>query len=390
VSTQNGKFWSPLQILPYSIIMAAPVNKGTIKSMKDQWILYGAYGFTGQLIAEEAVRRGLTPILAGRDREKLISLGEKLGLVTRVVSLTHSRELGQAIQDAAAVLHAAGPYTQTAAPMQAACLEKGCHYLDITGEVPVFENTFALHERAFQAGTAFISGVGFDVIPSDCLAVYTARQLPEAVRLETAVAAVGRASAGTVKSGMEMFAHGNLIRQNGTLVEIPFGIGQKQLAFADRSRTVMPASWGDLSTAYRSTGIPNITCYLAVPRSSLRWLKRLGWLAPKLFSNRLARRLLQAGAERFVQGPDEAVRSSARSHLWARVEDGRGHTIEAWLETAEAYHFTAQAAVRCLEKVLAGEVPSGSFSPAQAFGADFVLQIPGTILYDHIPNPQPG
>jgi short subunit dehydrogenase-like uncharacterized protein len=366
--------------------MAVQSNKGTIHAMNDQWILYGAYGFTGQLIAEEAVRRGLKPVLAGRDRVKLLSLGEKLGLETRIVSLAHSKELGQAIEDASAVLHAAGPYTQTAAPMQAACLEKGCHYLDITGEVSVFESTFALHERALRAGATFISGVGFDVIPSDCLALFAARQMPGAVRLETAVAAVGQASAGTVKSGMEMFAHGNLIRQNGKLVNIPFGKGQKQLAFADRSRTVMPASWGDLSTAYRSTGIPNIACYLAVPRSSMRWMARLGWLAPKVFSIRLARKLLQAGADRFVQGPDEAIRSSARSQLWAQVEDSEGRAIEAWLETAEAYHFTAQAAVLCLEKVLAGEAAAGSLSPAQAFGPDFVLQIPSTKRYDQIPH----
>ncbi|KAB2863717.1 MAG: NAD(P)H-binding protein, partial [Anaerolineae bacterium] len=135
----------------------------------NRWILYGAYGYTGELVAEEALKRGHTPILAGRSAEKLIPLAERLGLEYRVFSLDDTPALKNALADVDLVFHAAGPFIYTASPMLDACIETGTHYVDITGEILVFRKTFKRDEAARQKNIALISGVGFDIIPTDCL-----------------------------------------------------------------------------------------------------------------------------------------------------------------------------------------------------------------------------
>ncbi|MBZ0291966.1 MAG: saccharopine dehydrogenase NADP-binding domain-containing protein, partial [Anaerolineae bacterium] len=223
------------------------------------WLIYGAYGFSGQLIAEEAVKRGYRPLLAGRSEAKLAALAHRLGLPYRAFSLDHLTEVTRILGGVQLVLNAAGPFIHTSDPMLKACTLAGVNYLDITGEYPVFERTFTFDEAARRQGIALISGVGFDVVPSDCLALHVAQQLPEADQLEVAIHGLTRMSVGTAQSGIELAAAGGRIRRAGKLVRYPLGVGVKPIRFANGVHAAMPIPWGDLATAYRSTGIPNIT-----------------------------------------------------------------------------------------------------------------------------------
>jgi short subunit dehydrogenase-like uncharacterized protein len=352
------------------------------------WLLYGASGYTGMLIAEEAVRRGHRPILGGRSAAKLRPLAEHLGLAMRIADLTDSAGLDRILDGVSLVLHAAGPFVHTSAPMARACLRSGAHYLDITGEVPVFERLFELDAAAGTAGIALLPGVGFDVVPSDCLACYVARQLPGATELEIAVTGTGGVSAGTTRSAIEQLPRGALVRRNGRLVAQRLGAGTRRVRFTDgqrvRERLAFVATWGDLATAYRSTGIPNITSYLSFPRHLAAALRWAGPAAQLVMTAPPARRLAQAWAGRVVRGPDEAQRERGHGFVWARAATPRGAERQAWLMTPETYAFTAQAAVRCVERVLA-ERPAGALTPAQAFGADFVLSLPGVRRFDALP-----
>lgn len=346
-------------------------------------MIYGATGFTGRLLVEEALKRGHRPLLVGRSAEKLASLAEQLGLDWVAVELTDSAKLTNLVGQVELVFHAAGPYIHTAAPMREACLTAGTHYLDMTGELPVFEATFAAHERALAVGIALISGVGFDVIPTDCLACYVAGQLENPVELIIGVAPITRASAGTTKAGLEMLSDGVQMRRGGQLMpagEVP---AIRQIQFSHQAMSATLTSWGDLSTAFRSTGTPNITTYMAYPGGSARIMRLLMPLARKVLASSRLRDWAKAWVTGHVQGPNETMRQHNRSYLWAQVKNAQGATSQAWLETMEAYRFTAVAGVRCVEQMLANPV-QGALSPTQAFGVDFVLSIEGTRRFDSL------
>jgi short subunit dehydrogenase-like uncharacterized protein len=349
-----------------------------------RWMIYGANGYTGMLVAEEALRRGHAPLLAGRSADKLAPLAEKLGLPWIAVDLANADALDEALGKVDLVLHAAGPFVHTSRPMIDACMRTGRTYTDVTGEIPVFEAGFARDEEARKRGIGIMSGVGFDVVPTDCLARYVADKLPSAVRLDLAICMVGKPSAGTAKSSIEMMPQGGMIRRAGKLEPLPLGRGRKLVRFTCGERTVLPIPWGDLSTAYRTTSIPDIVTYMAYPDRFARAMPFLAPLMKRVLAVDALRAHAQSVVERTVRGPDEKQRAAGRSFVWAAVESDAGRCVEAWLEAPEGYEFTAMAAVRAVERLLA-ERPVGALTPAGAFGADFVLQIPGTARFDRLP-----
>ena len=358
---------------------------------KPTWMLYGAYGFTGRLILAEAVRRGHRPVLAGRNAAKLAALATQYDLDWLALDLHYAERLHKTVERFSLVFHAAGPFVRTSEPMVRACLAGQTHYIDITGEIPVFESTFAHDADARARGVVLMSGAGFDIVPSDCLARHVAERAPGATQLQTAVAMpLGQVSSGTVKSGLvnaNRFAGGSLTRRDGRLMPLPLGKERRKVRFSDgHTREVTPFPWGDLVTAAHTTGIDTITSYVALPR-----LPAMGLLARpalRLLGTNAAQRLADRAATMMFTGPDEATQRDGRAYLWARAEGPEGAT-EAWLETGEVYRFTALAGVQIVERVLAagkrGEALAGALTPAGALGADFVLGVEGVRRFDTLP-----
>ena len=361
--------------------------------MSKPWMIYGAYGYTGELVAREALRRGHRPRLAGRDESKLRAMADRLGLDGVVVDLHDAAGLARAVDGVGLVFHAAGPFVHTSEPMIHACLAAGAHYVDITGEIPVFRDTFAHDAEAKQRGIVLLSGAGFDVVPTDCLAAHVARKAPGATDLEIAFAGLAQPSGGTAKSTFEGALVGGFLRRGGKLVPTPLGKGGRRVRFADRERAVLPIPWGDLETAFHTTGIPNITTYMAVPKG-LATLAKGGWavgaaaapIARLLLGSAPVRRSIERRIERTVKGPDDARRATSRSQVWARASSTAGPSAEAWLETLDGYSFTAVAGLLAVERILASTL-AGALTPAMAFGPDFVLDVPGTTRHDALPAP---
>ncbi len=351
-----------------------------------EWMVYGAYGYTGRLIVERAVALGLRPRLAGRSAEKLRPLAERWQLPWAAFDLTDPQRIVAALQDVALVIHAAGPFIHTSRPMVEACLAAGVHYLDVTGEIAVFEHIFTYHAAAQARGIALIPGVGFDVVPSDCLARYVADRLPDAHRLEIAIATLGQPSGGTTKTTLNALATGGLVRRQGQLVAWPLGQGARQVRFSDRVRRVLPIPWGDLATAYRSTGIPDITTYMAFPPALIQSAPWALPVAQRLMGWQPVRRVAQAAVGRMIDGPDAEARQAGRCYLWAQATAPDGRMAQAWLETVEGYRFTVEAALACRARTLAQQ-PAGALTPAQAFGADLTLEVAGTRRLDRLPSP---
>ncbi len=341
-----------------------------------EYLIYGAYGYTGTLIAEEAVARGHEPILAGRDASRLDPLASRLGLESRTVGLHDSMTLRDALSEVSAVVHAAGPFVHTASPMVAACLETRTHYLDITGEAPVLQALMERDEEATAREVLLLPAVGVDVVPTDCLARSLSEEMPDAETLEIALGATGGISQGTLKTAIQQMGDGGLVRRDGRVRTVPPGWTSRTVEFGDRSRRVMSFPGGDVVTAGRSTGIPNVTVYIDIPLF-LQRLVRLSRHVQGLLRWKPLQRLLQRAVERWMSNPSGAARRQGQTRVWASVRNGEGDRRTAQLRGPHPYTLTARTAVQAVGQVVDGDAPVGTHTPATALGAGFVETIDG-------------
>lgn len=345
------------------------------------WIIYGATGYTGRLIAQEAKRRGLAAILAGRNAIETKKLAHELGFESRVFECSNPEEICKGISGAQLVLHCAGPFSATSHPMVEACIESKVHYLDITGEIPVFERIHQSAERFVQAGIVAIPGVGFDVVPSDCMAALLKQELPDALSLKIALKFAASPSQGTSKTMVEGLYAGTIVRRNSRLERLPSGTLKGSVRFWDskRERPTIAISWGDVSTAFYSTGIPNIETYLAPDPYFAAFLKSLRYFSP-LLAQPLVQGFLKKQVELWVKPPSEEQRAHAPYYLWARVENQQGVSKVIQLKTPNGYTLTVDAALAAVTRVQKGDVKPGAWTPSRAFGADFVSTLSGVEL----------
>lgn len=346
--------------------------------MSGALLIYGANGYTGELIAREAVRQGLRPVLAARSAARLEPLAAELGLSARVFGLDDATALHRGLEGITVVLHCAGPFSATAAPMISACLAAGAHYLDITGEIDVFEFAHARDGEARAAGILLCPGVGFDVVPTDCVAAALQQSLPDATRLALGFDSRSRLSRGTATTSVESLGGGCRVRENGELRRIPLGSRHRRIDFGDGEKLAMAIPWGDVSTAYRSTGIPNIEVYVPVSPKAfgrMRWLDRLGWLVSSAPVQALLKRSIRAGAA----GPSERERERSPVYVWGEAVNEAGDVRVARVRVANGYTVTVAAALAIARQLLRGEpVAAGFTTPARLMGRDFVVTLPGS------------
>jgi short subunit dehydrogenase-like uncharacterized protein len=335
-------------------------------------LLYGAYGYTGELIAREAVDRGLDVIVAGRNGTKTRGVGVQLGVESRVFPVGEIRHNLDGIDT---VLNCAGPFVETYEPVVEACLEAGTHYLDITGEFTVFEAIAERDRDAEKAGVCLLPGVGFDVVPTDCLAGHLHDRLQGATHLRLGFEGPTTVSGGTVASAVEHASAGGKIRQEGSIEEIPLAAEDRTIDFGNGPRNAVRIPWGDVSTAYYSTGIENIAVYTAVPETAAR---ALGLLRPlsAVLSIGPVRRAMKTLGRRLAEGPSEEERETGRSYVWGEASDG-DRTVTSRLVAPETYALTVDAATTAAERLEAEADLSGYQTPATAFDPEFVLELDG-------------
>jgi short subunit dehydrogenase-like uncharacterized protein len=340
------------------------------------WMIYGANGYTGKLMAREAARQGLHPILAGRNEELVSALAAELGLDSRVFSLDDPQATLTGVEGCKLVLHCAGPFSVTSQPMIEACLAAGAHYLDITGEISVFENAHLQADKARRADIVLIPGVGFDVVPSDCLAASLVEALPAAIKLVLAFEAGGGPSPGTAKTSVEGLGMGGRVRRDGKLLEVPLAWKSRTIPFAHADRSAMTIPWGDVYTAFISTGIPDIEVYMAVPPGTIAKMQRLRWLKP-LLGLGFVQDFLKKRVESRVSGPSSKKREKARSELWGEVTTADGRTLSATMTAPNGYDLTVTAALGIVQHLLENDVEGGYYTPSLLMGAAYAASLPG-------------
>jgi short subunit dehydrogenase-like uncharacterized protein len=347
--------------------------------MTKKWMIYGANGYTGRLIVEESLKRGLRPILAGRNRDVIDSVAEEAGLEARVFDLDDKAAAIQALEGVSLVLHCAGPFSATSQQMIEACLATNCHYLDITGEISVFANAHKQSEEARRADIVLIPGVGFDVVPSDCLAATLVNMLPAATSLKLALMWTGQVSPGTAKTSIEGLAGGGCIRRDGKLKWVPIAWKSREIPFEGGKRFAMTIPWGDVFTAYISTGVPDIEVYAAASPSTVLRMKRMRMVKP-LLSMQWVQNMMKRRVEKSITGPAASVRENSQMQLWGEVTSSDGRSVSATMTTPDGYDVTVTASLGIVEFMLENDVEGGFYTPSLLMGADYALDLPGVSI----------
>lgn len=341
------------------------------------WMIYGANGYTGRVVLEHARSLGLRPVIAGRRAEAIRSLAKRHELPFRVFDLDDSAAAVRGLDGIGTMLLAAGPFSATSAPAIDACLRAHTNYVDLTGEARVIEATAARDAAAKSAGIVLLCGAGFDVVPSDCLAAALHRALPSGTRLTLAIDIVSSPGPGSLKTAIEGAAAGGLVRQHGVLTPVPTAFRARRIRFSRGDRWATTIPWGDLSSAFYSTGIPDIEVYLAAPRPVIGAL-RVGRSLVRLLRNRRIRGALDRAISRWVGGASAAGREAGRSSVWGAVEDDAGRCVEGTVESLEPTTLTAHTAVDIALRIQAAETSPGFLTPSMAFGPQYLERIPGT------------
>lgn len=323
-------------------------------------------------------------ILAGRNHQALQQQSAETGYPFEVVDIHETAKLKNLLSKAALIVHCGGPFRFTAKQMIDACIETQTHYTDITGEWQVFELLAGYDEAAKQAGIQIMPGTGFDVVPSDCLAVHLKKRLPSATHLQLAFAMVpGGMSRGTKKSMTESLGHGGVMRKNHLLVPFTLGKDVLDLDFGSFTAKTTRIQWGDISTAWRSTGIPTIEVFAGASSGSIRGLKisnGLGWL----LRNRKVKNYLLKKIDRGSAGPSAEHLQTGKCYLRGQVWDDQGNTNVSLFNGPNAYALTAKTAALIAQKIMHGNFSSGYKTPAQQYGPDLVLEISHTVREDAV------
>ncbi|MEV5747874.1 saccharopine dehydrogenase NADP-binding domain-containing protein [Actinoallomurus sp. NPDC052308] len=328
--------------------------------------VYGASGFTGGLAVAEVRRRGFTPVLVGRDEERLRKAAVAAGAAdaeVRVATLDAPGALAGAFADCAAVVNCAGPFTSWGEPVVRAAIAAGRHYVDTSGEqryIKRFLDTYGAEAEA--AGVAVVPGLADDGGPGDLIAHLTAERLPAVEELVVADLRRpgGGASRGTART--MAFAEEPLDYVDGAWIPAgehgPLSLG-------------VPGSDEEVPVAL--FGLPGVaTVPRHVPARRVRSVMRADMVA--LFLS-----LTPDVVESVPEVLDDEARRAGRWLMAVRADDGRGGRAEGWVTGPDPYGLTAVIAVEGARRLAAGEGRAagpgraGALTPAQAFDpADFL------------------
>lgn len=338
-----------------------------------QLMIYGAYGYSGELMVREAVKQGIKPVMAGRIAEKLIPIANELRLEYRAFDIKDARNH---LQDISVLLNCAGPFSVTTEILVKACLEQWIHYLDITGEIDVFRKCYELDNEAKRQNIIVMPGVGTDIVSTDCLAAMLKEKLPSATRIDLAFSFGTQPSIGTVKTSVESLGKGGLIRENYKLKTVPNAFRMRKIPFQNKPQWAVTIPWGDVFTAGISTQVPNGMVYMAMPKISI-YMMRLTNPFKGILNTRAGQNFIKNLLSKFIKkGPDEQAREGQRGQFWGEAEAPNGDKVEMTMSTPNVYSLTVIAGIRIAKYCLGNHGKSGYNTPSMLLGSHFISSIP--------------
>ena len=315
------------------------------------------------VIAQQAKARGLKPLLAGATATALAAMSRELDMPFRRVSARrYVRRFRDAVSSVSVVLrYPAGPYSQTARPMLERVSPQASTIWTLTGICRSIRWS-PRDEQAKQAGVMLLPAVGFDVVPTDCLAAHLKRRLPTATHL--ARSRLGAAASNAARcarrwkgwrrhldsSRWQVDAHARHVDQTREIISGVEKFGRT---------TAM--SWGDAVTGVLHDGDSKHSRVFAAPP----------WLPAACIKPRATRdgcsSLHRSGADAPFGGIDagrtckEGVCHIRYVTCWGEgPNDGEG--LSSRLVTPEAYDLTALTAVEAVVRVLGSPARPGCAS----------------------------
>ncbi len=343
-----------------------------MKPDKNDLLVYGANGYSAGLIIEELLKRNIKPVLAGRNEKAVKQVSQRLNLPYKIFDLSEIESVVQNIKEFHTVLNCAGPFKYTAKQLIEACLEAEANYLDITGEIPVLQTAFENDDAAKKSGIVILPSVGFDIIPTDCLAKRLSEKMPDAKHLMLGLLnKKGKISRGTWLTTIEFLGATGRIRREGKLIESQIGEYKISVKRNDFDFSGISIPWGDVFSSFCSTGIPNVEVYLGVPK----FLYNAVWLVPviqRIISLKILKNVISGFIKNNFTGPNKNQRDSTVTYIWGRVKNEKGETYDEAYKVMEGYNLTAVGAAESVIRVLHGEVGPGTKTPSLAFGSNFM------------------
>ncbi|MBA2764334.1 MAG: saccharopine dehydrogenase NADP-binding domain-containing protein [Thermoleophilaceae bacterium] len=341
-------------------------------------VLYGATGYTGQLVTEELVARAVPFVLGGRREQALraLSASRGNGAEIRIASVDDPASMRALMDGCDVVINCAGPFSLAGETVVAAAVDTATHYIDSTGEQPYMQAVFERHGPAAErAGVALVPAMAFDYVPGDCIARLAAAELEplRELRLYYAVSGFG-ATRGTLRSSLEMLKGGDIVYEDGDWAPAPSYVAPERFEFPAPLglKSVSKYPSGEIVTVPRHTQTRKVTARITsetfVP--SPRLAGAMPYMTPVISAalRTPLRGVLHRAINRLPEGPELEQRRSAAFTVVAVAHAGDGRTRQGVVRGSDVYGFTSVSLVRAAELMSApGYSAKGALGPAAAF-----------------------
>lgn len=344
--------------------------------MQKKWMIYGAYGFTGSKLAKLAADSGMKPIIAGRDALKTKRLALSLGLEFEVFNLEDDSHIESKLKDIDLLYNLAGPYCKTAPTLVEACLRTKTHYMDLTGDIEIYDFLYSLDDVAKDNGVLIMPGVGFNIVATECVAAHTVKKLPECDSLDIVMATRAKPSKGTFKQMIALLPRGGFEIKDNTLEPSEIKKTDIEVKYPDKKRTSFLIPIGELIACHKSMKIANIRTHYALSATWAAMADTMIDIITKFSSKSYGKKVLSSFADSYAKGPSEESMLEDKSYVYARASTELGLYAETMIKTPEPYYFTVQIAIIAIQKVLDGDY-AGALTPVEAFGSSFVFEVEG-------------
>jgi short subunit dehydrogenase-like uncharacterized protein len=340
-------------------------------------LIYGANGYTGKLIVDKAIKQNLNFVISGRNESKITEIANDKKIPFFIASHKSFLQNPKLLDNFDIFLNCAGPFSKTAKPIMQACIKSKTHYLDITGEIEVFQLGKLFNSEAQSSNIIICPGVGFDVIPTDCLAAALNEKLPNADELILGFeSTTKKMSPGTMSTSIESLGKGGKICKNGNVINVPLAFNSQQLDFGNGLKTMVTIPWGDVVTAGYSTGIKNISVFIPMSEEQINRLKLLSkfsWLLKTQF----LQNFMKNKVKKNIKGPSFEEREKGKTFVWGQIH--KGHEIfEGKITTKNGYDVTVDGSLAIIQHINNNKINGGYYTPSQLCGFDLIEKLSGS------------
>ncbi len=352
--------------------------------MNSRVIIFGATGYTGQLTAKAMVKRGLRPLLAGRNEKCLKKLSKSLGDLPFVLAdVTKPLSLETKVTEGDVLVSTVGPFSLYGKTAIETAIKKRAIYIDSTGEHDFIRKVFEVyHLQAVESQVPLLTAFGYDYVPGNCLASSLIDRIgKEVLNIEIGyfVTATGidrkALSDGTLLSLLRTSLEPGITWTNGAVLEEYVAQHFKKFQIGDTLNSSFSICGSEHFT------LPKIYPQIMNIKTYLGWfgafsylftmLSKLNLLLFKVPGFKSLRQRLSANVLHSKKnGPDAERRASTGSHIIAYAYDVNGHELaKSELIGVNGYTFTANILAWAADQARQGNINGvGALGPVEAFG----------------------